>query len=275
MQKIDSHQHFWKLERGDYGWLTPELAAIYRDFGSADLEPHLKAAGVDGTVTVQAAPSLAETEFMLAIAAKTDFVRGVVGWVDIYADDVVDVINDLSARNKLVGLRPEIHDFAESGWRFDQNLRPAFEAIIDQGLTFDGLMMPPHLKNIPALMEEFPNLRTVIDHASKPQIRDDAFEDWANDIATVAKTTHAYCKFSGIITEANSDWTTDTLRPYVAHLLEHFGPNRLIWGSDWPVCTLAGSYQKWMDTAQELTLELSQDERDAVFGGNAIKFYGL
>lgn len=275
MKRIDSHQHFWALDRGDYGWLTPELAAIYRDFGPDDLEPLIKAAGVDGTVLVQAAPSSAETDFMLDIAALTDFVRGVVGWVDLYADNAVEQIADLARRDKLVGLRPEILDFAEPGWELNPTLTPAFEEMIAQNLTFDGLMMPPHLKNLPTLLRHFPDLRSVIDHASKPQIRDTAYDDWASDITTAARETDAYCKFSGIITEAMPDWSVDTLRPYVAHLFDTFGPARIIWGSDWPVCTLAGSYQKWHDAAGELTRDLNNAERDAVFGGNAIAAYRL
>ena len=273
--KIDAHQHFWTLGRGDYGWLTPELAPIYRDFTPADLAPMLEAAGIEGTVLVQAAPTVAETRFLLTIAAECDFVRGVVGWVDFEAPDAAEQISALAEDDQLVGLRPMIQDIADPEWILRRNLGPAFEAMTVAGLTFDALTLPRHLKNLLERLKRHPGLRVVIDHGSKPLIRDGEIEDWARDMAALAHETEAYCKLSGLVTEAGDGWTVEQLRPYVNHLLTEFGPKRVIWGSDWPVCTLAASYADWVRATEDLLRDLRSEERAAVLGGNAISAYGL
>ncbi|WP_170754006.1 amidohydrolase family protein [Ruegeria lacuscaerulensis] len=273
--KIDAHQHFWALARGDYGWLTSELAAICRDFGPSDLAPLIEAAGIEGTVLVQAAPTVAETEYMLSLADHTPFVKGVVGWVDFEAEDVADQIKALSAHPALVGLRPMIQDIADPIWMLDDALSAAFLAIQQNDLTFDALTLPQHLAPLRQLLARHPEMRVVIDHGSKPLISDGVIDGWAQDMATLAQETSVYCKLSGLVTEAAADWSTDDLRPYVQHLLDTFGPERLIWGSDWPVCTLASTYQRWLDTTDTLLSDLSENERNAVLGGNAARAYNL
>lgn len=273
--RIDGHQHFWSLARGDYGWLTPDLAPLYRDFLPVDLEPMLTAAGIEGTVLVQAAPTVAETEYMLSLADSNAFIKGVVGWVDFEAADAPAQIEALTAHPAFVGLRPMIQDIDDPVWMLEDALTPALEAVQKHNLTFDALTLPRHLTPLQQLLERHPKMRVVIDHGSKPLIRDDVIEGWAEDMAALARNTDAWCKLSGLVTEAAPDWTVDDLRPYVEHLLNTFGPSRLIWGSDWPVSTLASSYERWLDTTGVLLQALTETERNAVLGGNAAQAYNL
>jgi L-fuconolactonase len=273
--RIDAHQHFWAVARGDYGWLTPDLDVIYRDFTTDDLAPMLNDAGIEGTVLVQAAPTVAETEYMLSLADETSFIKGVVGWVDFEASDAVNQIAALNAHPALVGLRPMIQDITDPHWILGDALTSAFTELTARGLTFDALTFPQHLGPLRKLLARHPDMKVVIDHGSKPLIRDAILEGWAADMAALASETNAWCKLSGLVTEAAPDWTVDDLRPYVDHLLNSFGPSRLIWGSDWPVCTLASSYERWLETTDLLLSQLSSSERDAVMGGNAARAYNL
>lgn len=275
MTRIDAHQHFWSLNRGDYGWLTPELKDIYRDFLPDDLTPTLAAQGIKGTVLVQAAPTLAETEYMLSLADEHAFVKGVVGWVDFEQAEAPTQIANLAQHPAMVGLRPMIQDIADPDWMLRADLTPAFEALIAADLTFDALTLPPHLSNLSHLLERHPDMRVVINHGAKPLIRDGVIEPWATNMARLARDTPAYCKLSGLVTEASTDWAITDLQPYVDHLLDNFGPDRLIWGSDWPVCTLASSYERWVETTDTLLSALTADERDAILGGNAARAYKL
>lgn len=275
MTRIDAHQHFWDLERGDYGWLTPDLKPIYRNFLPNDLAPHLSEHGITGTILVQAAPTLAETLFMLEIAENTPSVKGVVGWVDFEQPDAPETIAELASHPALVGLRPMIQDIADDDWMLRDDLTPAFEALIDNLLTFDALTLPQHLDNLVTLIGRYEEMCVVIDHGSKPHIRDGRIDAWAADMAILAKDTNAFCKLSGLVTEAGDDWAADHLRPYVDHLLATFGPDRLIWGSDWPVCLLASSYERWVETTELLLDGLNAEEKNAVLGLNALRAYGL
>lgn len=275
MTRIDAHQHFWDIARGDYHWLTPELGPIYRNFLPSDLAPNLEAHGISGTILVQAAPTLAETRFMLSLADNSPAVKGVVGWVDFESTDAPQIISDLAAHPALVGLRPMIQDIEDDDWMLRDNLTPAFEALIANDLTFDALTFPRHLENLSALLIRFPDMRVVIDHGSKPLIRDSLIDDWAASMKQLAADTNAFCKLSGLVTEAKPDWSVDDLRPYVDHLLSTFGPQRILWGSDWPVCLLASSYERWVEATEILLNGLTPDEKDAVLGLNALRAYGL
>jgi len=273
---VDAHHHVWRLDRGDYGWLTPALAPIHRDFTLDDLDPHLKAAGIGATVLVQAAPSEAETRFMLAAAAaRPDLVKGVVGWTDLAADDAPRRVAALAADPRLVGLRPMIHDIADPLWMLAPRLDPAYHALTAHGLRFDALLRPVHLHPLRRLVDRHPDLAVVIDHGAKPEIAARGWEPWAADIAALARETPVLCKLSGLVTEAAPGWTVEDLRPYVEHLLACFGPDRLIWGSDWPVVDLAGGYGAWATATDTLLAELPPADRVAIRGGNAVRFYGL
>lgn len=271
--RLDAHQHFWDVARGDYGWLTPDVGPIYRNFHPEDLKPHLDRYQIDGTILVQAAPTVAETRYMLSLADGNDFIKGVVGWADFEAPDAPEQIAVLAQNPKLVGLRPMLQDIDDPDWMLKPGLSQAFRAMVAHDLVFDALTLPRHLKNLHHLADRHPDLPMVIDHGSKPEIALGLFEDWSEDMAVLAVETSAFCKLSGLVTEAGNSWTIDTMRPYVDHLLEIFGPDRLIWGSDWPVCTLACSYEDWVEISAELLKDLSESERQAVLGGNAEKVY--
>lgn len=273
MRRIDSHQHVWEIARGDYGWLTPALGPIHRDFGPDDLSPHLARHGIDATILVQAAPTEAETRFLLATAAAAPFVAGVVGWSDFEAPDAPARIATLAAEPLLVGLRPMVHDLPDPAWLARPALDAAFAALTSHGLVFDALLKLPHIAAMLRRLERTPELAAVIDHAAKPDLVAGDLAGWRDGITALAAHPNTVCKLSGLVTEAAPDWTIDTLRPVVAHLLETFGPQRLLWGSDWPVLTLRATYERWFETAQALLADLTDAERDAVFGGNAERVY--
>jgi len=273
--RIDAHQHFWRLDRGDYGWLTPDLTPLYRDFEPEDIAPHLFANGISGTVLVQAAPTTAETDFLLGLADQHKMVRGVVGWVDFESPTAAEEISSIAEHPKLVGLRPMIQDIDDDAWMLKAELTLAFEAMIATGLVFDALTLPRHQSNLSKLLARHPELRVVVDHASKPEIALNRFDDWAEQMVRLARDTNAFVKFSGLVTEASQNWTADDLKPYVEHLVAQFGPDRLIWGSDWPVCTLASTYDRWCKTTEALLVGLSEKEQSAVWGVNALRLYGL
>jgi L-fuconolactonase len=271
--RIDAHHHVWTLARGDYSRLTPALAPIYRDYDMPDLAPHLAAAGITGTILVQAAPSEAETEFLLDVAEKADVVRGVVGWIDFDARDALARIAALAARNLLVGLRPMVQDIADDDWLLGPHLAPRFAAMAAHGLVFDALVLPCHLPRLLHVVDRHEELQFVLDHFGKPRLATGEIADWRGDIALLAKRPNVVCKLSGLATEAAKDWQLADLRDAVEHALACFGPQRMLWGSDWPVVNLAGGYEKWLGAAEALLAGLSADEKAAVFGGNAARVY--
>jgi L-fuconolactonase len=274
--RVDAHQHFWRPSRGDYGWLTPQAhPAICRKFLPADLEPLLEDAGIQRTVLVQAAPTAAETDYLLGLAAETPFVAGVVGWADLEASDAVARIEAMAANRKLLGLRPMLQDLDDDAWILRPRVAPALEAMQAAGLRFDALVTPRHLPHLAQLLAARPELKVVIDHGAKPDVAGGGSSDWATQMRDIAADTGAHCKLSGLVTEAGGRWSEETLKPYVEVLLEAFGPARLMWGSDWPVVNEAGGYAAWHSAAATLTEGCSQDERDMIFGGAAQAFYGI
>lgn len=278
MTKIDAHQHFWHPARGDYGWMPEDDPILSRPYAPADLAPILNELGISKTVLVQAAPTVNETEYMLGIADASDRVAGVVGWIDFERPEDRATLERLARHPKYKGVRPMIQDIPDDDWMLRDDVQWAFRAIVETGLTFDALGFPRHLANFLTILSRYPDMRTVVDHCMKPQIRDhssETFQFWADGMSRIANETGAYCKLSGVITEAGSDWTADELKPYTDHVLDAFGPSRVMWGSDWPVCRLRGEYQHWHDTARELTAALSDTDRDRVFGGTAAEFYDL
>lgn len=275
LQRIDAHVHFWQLVRGDYHWMTPDMDKLCRDFAPADLKPHLEAANMDAAVLVQAAATVAETRFMLDIARETPFVAGVVGWVEMEDRNVAAALDGLCADPHFKGIRPMIHDIADVDWMLRPSLKPAFKAVIEHGLAFDCLVKPPHLENLHQLLAGLPELRAIIDHGAKPAIAEDGFQPWARDMKRLAADTSAYCKLSGLITEAGPGWTIEQLRPYFEHIYACFGAQRIIWGSDWPVLTQTASYEGWHNAANILLNLLHDDEKAKIFGLNAMRFYRL
>ncbi|MEI9887155.1 MAG: amidohydrolase family protein [Rhizomicrobium sp.] len=276
MIRIDAHQHFWRIDRGDYGWLTQdEHPGIARDFLPADLLPLLKAAKIDRTVLVQAAPSEAETQFLLDLAAATPVVAGVVGWSDFDAPDAASRIARLCANRKLVGLRPMVQDIADDEWLLRPECARCVDAMQRGNLRFDALVKPRHLPALAEFLERHPGLPVVIDHGAKPDIAHTGLDTWATYIRHIAGSSGTYCKLSGLATQAGPGWSAQTLKLYVDVLLESFGPRRLMWGSDWPVLNEAGDYAQWLAACETLTRHLSPSDRQAIFGGTAATFYGI
>jgi L-fuconolactonase len=278
--RIDAHQHYWRPERGDYGWMPPDNPVLTRPYAPRDLEPIMKQAKIDATVLVQAAPTVAETEYMLGIADATPSVGKVVGWIDFEKPDDRRHLERLKHHPKFAGVRPMIQDIADDGWMLRADVQWAYEALVELDLTFDALGFSRHLKNFLTILTRYPDMRAVIDHCMKPQIRDhgtarDEFRFWADGMSLLARETNACCKLSGIVTEANAGWTVDDLRPYVEHVLETFGPERVMWGSDWPVCRLRAEHNEWRGAAEILCQGLSAPERISVFGGTATRFYRI
>lgn len=280
MTRIDAHQHFWNPARGDYGWMPPDNPTLSRVYGPDDLAPHLATHGVEATVLVQAAQNVHEAEYMLGIADASARVAGVVGWIDFENPSHKRHLERLAQHDKFLGVRPMIQDLPDDDWMLRADIQWAFEAICAHDLTFDCLGFPRHLANFHTILTRYPDMRAVIDHCMKPQIRDHAdgahvLSDWAAGMRRLAAETGAYCKLSGIVTEAAADWTVEDLRPYAEVVLDAFGPDRVMWGSDWPVCRLAGEYDDWMAAAESLTAHLSASERERIFGGTAVDFYRL
>ncbi len=270
---IDAHQHFWNPARGDYFWMVGEsVGPIAKRIGPKEMAPHLARHGISKTVLVQAAPTIAETEYMLGLADATDHVAKVVGWVDFEDREDLRQLSRLAKHPKFSGVRPMIQDLPDPEWMHRQDVQWGFGAIIDLDLTFDALGFPLHLDPFLKLFAQYPKMRTVVDHSMKPAIRDGGFEPWATKMAVIARETNVLCKLSGLATEAKVGWTIETLRPYAEHVLKVFGPERVMWGSDWPVLELNGNYDLWFSAAQEL---VSDDRKPAVFGGNARKFYRI
>lgn len=278
MIRIDAHQHFWHPARGDYGWMPPGDAMLDRVYAPADLRDQLRAAGIDRTVLVQAAPSTAETDYMLGIADATPEVAAVVGWIDFEREADRATLARLAAHPALRGVRPMIQDIPDVDWMLRPELTWAYRALEEHDLGFDALGFPRDLENFHRLFCRHPDLRVVIDHCMKPEIRAggaEAFRHWAGGMTRLARETAAFCKLSGLVTEAGPDWSVQMLRPWAEHVLEAFGPERVMWGSDWPVCRLRAEYGDWLAAAEDLASGLDARDRARVFGGTAAAFYRI
>jgi L-fuconolactonase len=276
---VDGHHHFWDPATGNYPWLTDELSVIRRAFGPADLEPQLEASGVAATVLVQTRSSLDETVEFLGVAAATPFVRGVVGWVDLTDPAIGDLLARLRAGpggDRLVGIRHQAHDEPDPNWLAREDVVRGVEAVGAAGLAYDLLVRERELPAALALARRLPDVRFVIDHLAKPRIASGELAPWATRIAEFRELEHVACKVSGMVTEADwSAWTFTDLQPYVDHVLEVFGPDRLLFGSDWPVCLLAATYDQVLAAAGRTLDALGAAERERVFGGTAAAVYRL
>ncbi|WP_299045794.1 amidohydrolase family protein [uncultured Tateyamaria sp.] len=276
--KIDAHQHFWQPARGDYDWMPKDDATLSRPYVPTDLAPQLATAGISRSILVQAAATVNETEYMLGLADATETVGAVVGWVDFEASDVAETLARLGKHPKFSGVRPMIQDIPDDDWMLRDDVQNGFRAVCDLGLTFDALGFPRHLANFLTILTRYGDMRCVLDHCMKPDIAGhspDSFQHWADGMSAIARETGAYCKFSGLVTEASDNWTVDDLRPYAFHIFETFGPDRVMWGSDWPVVRLRAEYDRWLEAAEILTDALTADEKVCVFGGTAAEFYQI
>jgi L-fuconolactonase len=274
---VDAHQHFWSLNEPWFDWPTPDLAPIYRDYAPADLWPRINAAGVSKTVLVQVAPCLAETESILKLARSTVFVAGVVGWIDLEKPDHLPTLEGFADDPKFCGVRPMIQSIPDVNWMLRPSLRPSLSMVERLGLTFDALVKPPHLEALAQFVDLYPNLPVVINHGAKPEIAKgrEGFDFWANRIAALAERPHMFCKLSGLLTEAGERTHPEHLVPFVDHLIDVFGPQRLMWGSDWPVVELAAPYSVWFDQVSGFISRLSESEQKLILGEVARTFYRL
>jgi L-fuconolactonase len=275
---IDAHHHFIDPERTDYPWLTPDLAVIARRYAPEDLAPELAAAGVDRTILVQTLSSLEETGEFLATAAATPFIAGVVGWVDLAGPGVADSIERLRAGpggDRLVGIRHQVHDEIDPAWLLRTDVRRGLAAVATADLAYDLLVRVREMPAALTFARERPVLRIVMDHLAKPPIRSGDLRAWAARLRPFGALDHVWCKLSGLVTEADSDRPVADLVPAVDIALEVFGPTRLMFGSDWPVCLLASTYSEVAATARVLTAGLTDAERASVFGGAAERAYRL
>jgi L-fuconolactonase len=286
--RIDSHHHLWRLSRGDYAWLRaddPALAPLARDFVPADFAPLRRAHDIDRTVLVQAADTTAETEFLLALAARDDSIGAVVGWVDLGRADAVTTLEAFARHPKFKGVRPMLQDLPDVDWIARAPRPEAVQALVDLGLRFDALVKPAHLPALLRFLHVWPDLPVVIDHAAKPAIAqgwDGAWAPaWRRHLAELATLPQVHGKFSGLLTElapaqrATRESTIEAVRPAWDALCEAFGPSRLMWGSDWPVLALAGDLSGWVDVASTFIDALPAADRAQVWHGTARRFYAL
>ncbi|GGD72085.1 amidohydrolase family protein [Paenibacillus nasutitermitis] len=275
--RIDAHQHFWNLDKVAYPWLTPDFGTIYRTIEAPELEPLLQAAGMDGTVIVQAMNSYEDTDYMLHTASRYEWVAGVVGWVPLDRPEEAAKKLEQYSRNPLFkGVRHLIHEEKDPDWVVQDSVIEGLKVLAGFGLTFDVVaVFPDHLKHVPTLAEKVPDLRMVIDHLAKPRIKERQMEPWAGQLKAAAAYPQVYAKVSGLNTAAPDNWSAADIKPYIDYAINHFGADRLMFGSDWPVANLAGDYGRvWLETNKALQGR-SQGEIEAILGGTAVSFYNL
>jgi L-fuconolactonase len=276
MPLIDSHQHFWKVGLFDYPWMSPDLGVLYQDYLPPALEPVLRESGVSQTVLVQASNSLEETRWLLGLADRYPFIAGVVGWVDLAGSDVAGQLDEFIAHPKFKGVRHLVESERSDDWLVQPSVLDGFHVLASHGIPYDMLVHTRHLKHVVTIAKECPELPLVVDHLAKPPIAAGEFDQWSREIGRVAENRNVSCKISGLVTEADvRNWTSEDLRPYVNRAVELFGPGRLIFGSDHPVCLLAASYRQVLDSAFELLGHLGDASIENIFRRNAISFYKL
>ena len=275
---IDAHQHFWKLDLPfNYGWLhTQQHEPICRSYLPADLKTHLDKCGIDKSVFVQTQHDVAENRWVLGLAEQNDFIAGVVGWVDLASEECESQLDEFRDHAKFVGIRHVVQDEPDDDFIIQPDVIRGLKVLEKHGVPYDLLFYTKHLKHAAQLGRELPDLPMVIDHLSKPKIKDQITDGWEEDLKAAAKFPNIYCKLSGMVTEADwNDWKPADLKPYVETALEAFGPERCMYGSDWPVCELAATYEEVYNALVEVVGKISDTERTQIFGATATKFYGL
>jgi len=274
--KIDSHQHFWKFDPVRDAWINEPMAAIQRDFYPADLKPILDKHGIDGCVAVQADQSETETEFLLGLAEQSDFIKGVVGWVDFMDPHVRERIAHYAENKKMKGMRHVLQGEADRAYMLNPQFMKGIAALKNYDLTYDVLIFPDQLGYTNQFVKNISGVRFVIDHIAKPDIKNQNIEKWANNVKIIAQHENAWCKISGMVTEADwQNWQQSDFNPYLDVVFEAFGANRLMFGSDWPVCNVAGGYDRMISIVENYVSKLSAYEQARFWGLNAIEFYKL
>lgn len=274
--RIDAHQHFWRYHAAHFPWIDAAKTRLMRDYLPSHLEPQLRAAGFDACIAVQARHDVDETRFLLEMANAHPFVAGVVAWLDLQADDLRDQLEYWAADPKLVGIRHIVHDEADDAFMLRPSFLRGLGMLAEFDLTYDLLLFPRHLPVAIDVVSRFPDQRFVLDHLAKPPIKARQIDAWARDLVGLAARPNVCAKLSGLVTEAEwHQWAPADLQPYLAVALDLFGPNRLMVGSDWPVCTLAGEYEQVMAPVVAFAEAQPTDDRDAILGGTAVKFWRL
>jgi len=275
--KIDSHQHFWKYNEADYGWIDNRMAILKRDFLPEDLEPRLTESGFSGSVAVQARQTAEETRWLLNLSEKNDFIKGIVGWADLRSEDNLRrQLDEFCKSPKFAGVRHVVHDEPEDGFMLRDDFLKGISILKDYNLTYDLLLFPKHLPVAQVLASMFPGQKFVVDHISKPLIKDRITDPWKEDIFMLAGEKNVWCKLSGMVTEA--DWKNNTYKdfqPYLDTVFQAFGPGRLMTGSDWPVCTVSREYNDVINIVRDYISEMQDEVREKILGLNCIDFYGL
>lgn len=276
MERIDSHQHFWKYDPHRQNWMTDEMDVLKKDYGPRDLAVLLNQCGLQGCVAVQASQTEDENEFLIQLAEENSFIKGVVGWVDLQSNTVHERLSYYTTKSKIKGFRHVLHDESD----VDFMLRPAFlngiKALKEFGYTYDLLIFPVHFSNSLQLVRQFPDQPFVIDHIAKPNIREHQLSDWKKHLMPLASLPNVYCKISGMVTEAGwKKWKSEDFIPYIDTIVDLFGTKRILYGSDWPVCTLSASYGETFGIVKNYFEKFSQGEQDDFFGMNAKRFYHL
>ncbi len=274
---VDAHHHLWKTSRGDYHWMTPAKPVLARDYLVEDLEPHLRKAAVSRTILIQAAQTEAETDFLLGLAAETDFIAGVTGWLDLADSRFPERLAFYRQHPKFVALRPMLEDLPDDSWILQSMVLTNLRYVDASGLPFEFLTFPRHLPHVLRALERSPGLHAVIDHLSKPPIASGRLEPWASLMKRVAEFPNVYCKLSGLVTQGDHvHWSPASLAPYVDHVLAAFGTERLMFGSDWPVCRLAAEYAEVINALRTLLgARLGPADLEKIFRTNAERFYRL
>ncbi len=275
MKIIDTHQHFWKYDPVNYSWINDDMQVIRKDFLPGDLAIVLKENRVDACVAVQADQTEAETDWLLKLAANNDFIQGVVGWIDLRSDSIEERLRHYAQFKKLKGFR-HILQGEEPSFMLQESFLNGISKLQQFGFAYDILIMPKHLDASLQLVQQFPEQKFVIDHVAKPYIKDGKIDEWKEGMEKLAAHPHVYCKISGMVTEADwKNWTAEQLKPYLDVVVNSFGSDRIMYGSDWPVCLVASSYSKWLQTIKDYFASYSAEEQEKVFSSNAVKFYNL
>lgn len=276
MQRIDSHVHFWNYDPVRNSWITEDMAIIRRDFLPGDLDPLMNGNGMDGCVLVQVNQTENENDFFLKLASDHNFVKGIVGWVDLCRDNIGDRLAHYRSEKKIRGFRHILQDEADRAYMLRPDFKRGISLLRDFGFTYDLLIHPDQLPFALQLVKEFPDQPFIIDHLAKPAIQKQELKEWKKEIFNISRMGNAYCKLSGMVTEANwEEWTNNTFAPYIDAVVECFGIDRILFGSDWPVCLQAASYPEVLNIAEDYFSPYSISEKQKVFGKNAVDFYGL
>jgi L-fuconolactonase len=273
--RLDAHQHFWKFDPLQFKWITDDMAALRRDFFPADLRPLLRSAGFDGSIAVQARQSLEETDWLLELSDEFDFIKAVVGWVDLQSPRLMDQLEQFSRHRKFRGVRHVLQDEADDEFMLRADFLRGIEALAQFELTYDLLLFPRHVPIAAGFVRRFPQQRFVLDHLGKPAIRFGTISPWADHLRDLAKSENVWCKLSGMVTEAAwKRWQPSDFTPYLDVVLDAFGPDRVMVGSDWPVCNVSGEYEQTNEIVVRYVEQFSMHEREAILGANCARFYG-